>query len=136
MNPAAASGAETQQCPRCKLRYRSDVTHCLMDGEPLARIQDPWLGRSVAGRYLVVEKIGDGGMGAVYRGRHQVIDREVAIKFLHVRHTQDPKSRQRFLGEARAANQINHENIIDITDFGETEQGHVYLVMEYLQGRT
>jgi serine/threonine protein kinase len=136
MSRAAAQGAETNQCPRCKLRYRSDVTHCLMDGEALVRIEDPWLGRSIAGRYLVVEKIGDGGMGSVYRGRHQVIDREVAIKFLHPRHTQDPKSRQRFLGEARAANQINHENIIDITDFGETDQGQVYLVMEYLQGRT
>ncbi|HKU41795.1 MAG TPA: hypothetical protein VJR89_26745, partial [Polyangiales bacterium] len=102
MTPAAAAGAETQQCPRCQLRYRSDVSHCLMDGAALVRVEDPWLGRSVAGRYLVVEKIGDGGMGSVYRGRHQVIDREVAIKFLHVRHTQDPKSRQRFLGEARA----------------------------------
>ncbi|HKP56456.1 MAG TPA: serine/threonine-protein kinase [Polyangiales bacterium] len=136
MSRAAAPGAETNQCPRCKLRYRSDVTHCLMDGEALVRIEDRWLGRSIAGRYLVEEKIGDGGMGSVYRGRHQVIDREVAIKFLHPRHTQDPKSRQRFLGEARAANQINHENIIDITDFGETDDGHVYLVMEYLQGRT
>jgi serine/threonine-protein kinase len=65
-----------------------------------------------------------------------VIDRDVAIKFLHPRFTQDAKSRQRFLGEARAANQMNHEHVIDITDFGETEDGLVYLVMEYLQGRT
>jgi serine/threonine-protein kinase len=74
-------------------------------------------------------------MGVVYRASHQVIARDVAIKFLHPRFTRDVTSRKRFLGEARAANQINHENIIDITDFGETEDGLVYLVMEYLQGR-
>jgi eukaryotic-like serine/threonine-protein kinase len=136
MTEPVAKGSDINQCPRCKLRFSADVAHCPMDGELLTRLDDPWIGRSIAGRYLVSDKIGGGGMGVIYRGRHQVIDREVAIKFLHPRFTQDPKSRQRFLGEARAANQINHENIIDITDFGETEDGLVYLVMEYLQGRT
>jgi serine/threonine-protein kinase len=133
---AVAQGTDINQCPRCKLRFPADVQHCPMDGESLVRLSDPWLGRSIAGRYRVEEKIGAGGMGVVYRGRHQVIDRDVAIKFLHPRYTQDAKSRQRFLGEARAANQMNHEHVIDITDFGETEDGLVYLVMEYLQGRT
>ncbi len=136
MAQPVAPGADINQCPRCKLRFRADVTHCPMDGELLSRLEDPLLGRSIAGRYLVADRIGGGGMGVVYRGRHQVIDREVAIKFLHPRYTQDPRSRQRFIGEARAANQINHEHIIDITDFGETEDGLVYLVMEFLQGRT
>jgi eukaryotic-like serine/threonine-protein kinase len=133
---AKGTGTEPNQCPRCKLRFREDVERCPMDGERLVRLADPWVGRSIAGRYLVEERIGGGGMGVIYRGRHQVIDRDVAIKFLHPRFTQDAKSRQRFLGEARAANQMNHEHVIDITDFGETEDGLVYLVMEYLQGRT
>jgi serine/threonine protein kinase len=133
---AVAQRTDINQCPRCKLRFPEDVQHCPMDGNSLVRLSDPWLGRSIAGRYLVEEKIGGGGMGVVYRGRHQVIDRDVAIKFLHPRYTQDAKSRQRFLGEARAANQMNHEHVIDITDFGETDDGLVYLVMEYLQGRT
>ncbi|HET6339028.1 MAG TPA: protein kinase [Polyangiales bacterium] len=136
MMTALAQGTDINQCPKCKLRFPADVAHCPMDGESLVRLSDPWLGRSIAGRYLVEEKIGGGGMGVIYRGRHQVIDRDVAIKFLHPRYTQDAKSRQRFLGEARAANQMNHEHVIDITDFGETEDGLVYLVMEYLQGRT
>ena len=126
---------EINQCPRCKSRFRGEITVCPVDGETLQRMQDPLLGRTIAGRYLVEDKIGGGGMGVVYRARHQVIARDVAIKFLHARYTRDPTSRKRFLGEARAANQINHENIIDITDFGETEDGLVYLVMEYLQGR-
>jgi serine/threonine protein kinase len=124
------------KCPRCNTRFRGALAACPIDGEALVPIQDPLIGRTIAGRYSVEDKIGGGGMGVVYRGRHQVIDREVAIKFLHSRFTSDATSRKRFLGEARAANQIGHENIIDITDFGETEDGLVYLVMEYLVGRS
>jgi eukaryotic-like serine/threonine-protein kinase len=127
---------DINQCPRCKTRFRGEIAVCPVDGETLQRMQDPLLGRTIAGRYLIEDKIGGGGMGIVYRARHQVIARDVAIKFLHARYTRDPTSRQRFLGEARAANQINHENIIDITDFGETDDGLVFLVMEYLQGRS
>jgi eukaryotic-like serine/threonine-protein kinase len=127
---------DINQCPRCKTRFRGEIAVCPVDGETLQRMQDPLLGRTIAGRYLIEDKIGGGGMGVVYRARHQVIARDVAIKFLHARYTRDPTSRKRFLGEARAANQINHENIIDITDFGETDDGLVYLVMEYLQGRS
>ncbi len=127
---------DVNQCPRCKTRFRGELAACPIDGEALIRIEDPLVGRTIAGRYLIEDKIGGGGMGVVYRGRHQVIDRAVAIKFLHQRFTRDPTSRKRFLGEARAANQIDHENIIDITDFGETEDGLVYLVMEHLQGRS
>ncbi len=127
---------DISQCPRCRTRFRGEVAACPIDGEALVRVQDPLIGRTIAGRYLIEDKIGGGGMGVVYRGRHQVIDRLVAIKFLHHRFTRDPTSRKRFLGEARAANQIDHDNIIDITDFGETDDGLVYLVMEHLQGRS
>lgn len=126
---------EINQCPRCRTRFRGEIKVCPVDGENLVRLQDPLLGRTIAGRYLIEDKIGGGGMGVVYRASHQVIGRDVAIKFLHERYMRDATSRKRFLGEARAANQINHENIIDITDFGETEDGLVYLVMEYLRGR-
>ncbi|MET0390403.1 MAG: serine/threonine-protein kinase, partial [Polyangiales bacterium] len=126
---------DVNQCPRCQTRFRGEITVCPVDGEALQRLHDPLLGRTIAGRYLIEDKIGDGGMGVVYRATHQVIARDVAIKFLHPRYAHDVTSRRRFLGEARAANQINHENIIDITDFGETDDGLVYLVMEYLQGR-
>ncbi|MDD9970341.1 MAG: protein kinase [Myxococcales bacterium] len=111
------------------------MAHCPFDGTVLISVEDPLLGRTIAGRYRIEECLGRGGMGAVYRGLHQVIDRPVAIKFLHARFAKDGTQRRRFLGEARAANQINHENIIDVTDYGETEDGHVYLVMEYLRGR-
>ncbi len=95
---------------------------------------DPLVGRTIGGRYLISELIGTGGMGAVYRGRHQLVGRDVALKFLSPRYASDAAARERFLREARAANRIDHEHIIDITDFGETPDKLVFLVMEYLEG--
>jgi serine/threonine-protein kinase len=92
------------------------------------------VGRTIGGRYVISELIGTGGMGTVYRGRHQLVGRDVALKFLAPRYARDPAARERFLREARAANRIDHEHIIDITDFGETSDGLAFLVMEYLDG--
>jgi serine/threonine-protein kinase len=123
-------------CPRCDARFRGDIATCPIDGSTLREPADPFIGRTIAGRYLIEELLGSGGMGTVYRARHQIIGRDVALKFLEPSLVTNERQRKRFLGEARAANQINHEHIIDITDFGETEDGLVYLVMEYLEGRT
>ncbi|HEX5660663.1 MAG TPA: serine/threonine-protein kinase, partial [Polyangiales bacterium] len=107
-----------------------------MDGATLEDAPDPLVGRTIGGRYLICELIGTGGMGAVYRGRHQLVGRDVALKFLAPRYASDASARERFLREARAANRIDHEHIIDITDFGETPDKLVFLVMEYLEGET
>ena len=125
-----------RECPKCDARFRGDIRSCPIDGEPLVAPSDPFIGTTIAGRYLVEELLGVGGMGSVYRARHQFIGRDVALKFLDPSLTQNERLRKRFLGEARAANQINHEHIIDITDFGETEDGIVYMVMEYLEGHS
>ena len=124
------------QCPKCDARFRGDIKVCPIDGQTLVTPSDPFLGTVIAGRYLVEELLGVGGMGSVYRARHQFIGRDVALKFLDPSLTKNERLRKRFLGEARAANQINHEHIIDITDFGETENGVVYMVMEYLEGHS
>jgi serine/threonine-protein kinase len=121
-------------CPKCKARYVGNPTRCPIDGAALQELADPLLGQVVGGRYRIIDKIGEGGMGAIYRGRHDVLGRDVAVKFLSERYCKDETHKERFLREARAANRINHENIIDIHDFGETEQKQVYLVMELLQG--
>jgi serine/threonine protein kinase len=122
-------------CPRCDARFRGDIATCPIDGTTLREPEDPFIGRTIAGRYLIEEMLGSGGMGSVYRARHQIIGRDVALKFLEPALVRNERQRKRFLGEARAANQINHEHIIDITDFGETEDGLVYMVMEYLEGQ-
>jgi eukaryotic-like serine/threonine-protein kinase len=125
-----------KQCPKCDARFRGDIRVCPIDGVALSAPLDPFVGRVVAGRYVVEELLGIGGMGSVYRARHQFIGRSVALKFLDSSFTSNDRLRKRFLGEARAANQINHEHIIDITDFGETEDGIIYMVMEYLEGHS
>ena len=121
-------------CENCGARFRGDPGSCPLDGGQLVEMPDPLLGRTIAGRFVISERIGAGGMGIVYRARHEVVGRDVAIKFLAPDLAFEPANRTRFLREARAANRINHEHIIDITDFGETDDGLVYLVMEFLDG--
>ncbi len=90
----------------------------------------------LAGRYRIASRLGRGGMSAVYLARHVVIDRLVAVKVLRRDLAADPAQRTRFLREAQAANRIQHENIVDVTDYGETSDGVLYLVMEYLPGES
>src|ERR1700731_5357080 len=95
---------------------------------------DPMLGRVIAGRYRLEARIGEGGMGVVYRARHVLIDRVVAVKVIRPDLRGETHVRAWMLREARAANRVDHAHIIDIHDIGETEEGELYLVMEYLQG--
>ena len=122
-------------CESCRARFRGEAQVCPLDGGALVELPDGLIGRNISGRYSVIEKIGSGGMGTVYRGRHEVVGRDVAIKFLSPDLAVEQVNRTRFLREAKAANRIQHEHIIEITDFGETDDGLVYLVMEFLDGR-
>ncbi len=95
---------------------------------------DPMIGRVVAGRYRLEARLGEGGMGVVYRARHVLIDRVVALKLIRPDLRGETHLRAWMLREARAANRVDHAHIIDIHDIGETEEGELYLVMEYLVG--
>jgi len=95
---------------------------------------DPMLGKVVAGRYRLEARLGEGGMGVVYRARHVLIDRVVALKLIRPDLRGETHLRAWMLREARAANRVDHAHIIDIHDIGETEEGELYLVMEYLVG--
>jgi serine/threonine protein kinase len=86
------------------------------------------------GRYELIEKLGQGGMGAVYRARDTLLQRIVAVKVIATTIDQNEELRERFFREARAAGQLSHKNIITIHDLGEHE-GQPYLAMEYLQGQ-
>ena len=102
----------------------------------MIEIKDPFVGRVLDDKYCVEERLGAGGMGAVYRARHLEMDRPVAIKVLQQRFVEDEAARTRFLIEARAAVMLRHPNAISVTDFGQTSEGCVYIVMELLEGRT
>lgn len=95
---------------------------------------DPNLGKVIAGRYRLEARIGEGGMGVVYRARHVLIDRVVALKLIRPDLRGETHLRAWMLREARAANRVDHAHIVDIHDIGETEDGELYLVMEYLVG--
>jgi serine/threonine-protein kinase len=95
---------------------------------------DPLIGAVLAGRYVVKKRIGEGGMGLVYEGLHRDIDKQVAIKVLRDDLSRRPEVVARFRQEAKSASRIGHENIVDISDFGETTRGASYFVMEFLDG--
>ncbi|MCU0672114.1 MAG: protein kinase [Myxococcota bacterium] len=103
--------------------------------QPAARSsRDPYLGKVVAGRYRLEARLGEGGMGVVYRARHVLIERVVALKLIRPDLRGETHLRAWMLREARAANRVDHAHIVDIHDVGETEEGELYLVMEYLVG--
>jgi molecular chaperone DnaK len=90
----------------------------------------------VIGGYVLLDVIGRGGMGRVYLAEHKRLGRRVALKMLRRRMVKNPTAVERFLSEARAVNQIRHENIIEVTDLFETEDGHLCTIMEVLEGRS
>jgi serine/threonine protein kinase len=95
---------------------------------------DPLIGTVLADRYEIIRRIGEGGMGAVYEGRHVVLRRQVAVKVLLEKFLEKTDLVARLLQEARLASAIGHENIVDVTDFGTTSDGRAFVVMEFLEG--
>src|SRR6266481_7452392 len=98
------------------------------------RKNDPYLGKTVAGRYRLEARLGEGGMGVVYRALHVLIERVAALKLIRPDLRGETHLRAWMLREARAANRVDHAHIIDIHDIGETGESELYLVMEYLVG--
>ncbi|MGI8654754.1 MAG: protein kinase domain-containing protein [Pyrinomonadaceae bacterium] len=131
-------------CPKCGRSYADDVLTCLEDNTPLKADStivsnmpaDALIGRAFDDKYRLDERIGEGGMGTVYRATHLLIDRPVAIKVLNPRLVTDEAARERFRREARAAGRLQHTNAVAVTDFGETPDGYVYIVMELLEGHS
>ena len=125
-------------CPTCEKNFEIG-DRCPTDGTRLVRINvpvDPLLGRELDGRYRVVQKLGQGGMGAVYRGTQLGLGREVAIKVVSAHLVTEPDVVKRFLREAKLASRLSHPNAVAVLDFNQTQDGLFYLVMELVSGRT
>src|SRR5688572_10982532 len=123
-------------CPKCGAEYPDTTTLCPSDGSALAKTNDSLLGQVLAEKYRIDERLSEGGMGTVYRGKHVLMDKTVAVKVLRPSLAADEKIVARFSREARAASKILHPHALSVTDFGETENGTVFLVMEFLNGVT
>jgi serine/threonine protein kinase len=131
------------KCPRCGRQYPDDVHVCAQDFTPLRADDtfadvplDPLVDRVFDGKYRLDERLGGGGMGTVYRATHLLIDRSVAVKVLSQRFVGDETAQQRFRREARAAGRMQHPNAVMVNDFGATNDGYLYIVMELLEGLT
>ncbi len=128
-------------CKLCGQRFTNDAAFCPFDGEPLEQVQggwdsasDPLIGALIDGRYEVMEALGEGGMGTVYRVRHHALQRQFAMKVLRPDLAREPELCSRFIQEARTAATIAHPNVVQITDYGSVPSGSPYFVMELLDG--
>ncbi len=107
------------------------------DDELVLKVEkDPLIGKILAGRYQVISVLGRGGMGTVYKAVQTDIDRPVALKTLHLSRVMDSHTIQRFRSEAQAVSRVRHPNTVTLYDFGVSDQGVPFLVMEMLDGRS
>jgi serine/threonine-protein kinase len=125
-------------CPTCEKQFAAG-DRCPTDGTQLVKLTaavDPFLGRELDGRYTIVEKLGHGGMGVVYRGLQHSVGRDCAIKVISPSRISDAETIKRFLREAKLASRLSHPNAVAVLDFGQTTDGVFYLAMELVTGRT
>jgi serine/threonine-protein kinase len=111
----------------------ADALAATQAAEAIANGTTSLVGATIANRYKVLKRLGEGGMGTVYEALHTVLEKHVALKVLHPELARKAQLVERFLQEAKAASRIRHENVIDISDFGSAD-GHVYFAMELLKG--
>ena len=126
-------------CPVCEKTYDDHLASCPVDGATLLRDGppvDPFLGLVIRGRYRVLQKLGQGGMGSVYLAEQMAVSRNVALKVVHGDFARDAEFVKRFRLEARLAASLNHRNVVTIYDFDQAEDGSLFIAMEYLNGRT
>ena len=129
-------------CPQCGAHYQDGETNCKQDGAPLVQVRasqamkvDPYLGRRIKDTYVIRSRIGAGGMGTVYKAVQERLGREVAIKLLPQHLSESEEAVLRFHREARSASSLTHPNTIIIYDYGQEEDGLLYLAMEYVAGK-
>ena len=129
-----------KQCPTCgAIEDDPELMFCAKDGTPLAKIRnhgDALLGKVIAERYEIIEPLGEGGMGTVYRARQLGIEREVALKIIRPELAADPALQARFTREARSASRIKSIRIVTLHDYGRTDEGLMFMAMELLDGHS
>ncbi len=137
MEPPPDSGLESVP-PTRPADLKSAIT---LDGPvtPLSSVppsvtNDPLLGRTLGGKYVIAALIGAGGAGSVYRAHHVMLQKDIAIKVMHPSLRKDPTFGERFHAEALAASKLDHPNVLRVLDYGEEPDGLLYIAMELLVG--
>jgi serine/threonine-protein kinase len=135
LEPTSDEPLDDLRCPHCGQAFAGYIEHCPDDGTKL--VDDSLLGATIDGRYRIRRRLGDGAMGIVYEAVQLSVDRAVAIKVIREAHHVDRSAAaKRFLREAQLITGINHPNVVHVFDYGQTDDGAPFLVMELLVGRT
>ncbi len=138
------------KCPHCNADNSDEARFCGVCGRATAATEPSYqdlappggvtapdlIGREIAGRYRVLAKLGEGGMGAVYRAEQISLKRKVAIKVLRPELSRDPGIVRRFNHEAELVARLSHPNTVNIYDFGQDADGSLFIAMEFLEGRS
>jgi len=132
----SADAAWVLACPECGASWPGGTIVCPHDGEPLEEDARRLVGHTLEGTYELEELVGQGGFGVVFRARHVLLGERVAIKILKRELAASPEVVRRFVREGRVARSIRHENVVAISDLRSSKYGLVFLVMEFLEGRT
>src|SRR5580698_2350576 len=126
-------------CPQCQSSCEELHKFCPGCGFPIGKVatdtEDPLIGRTLPGGYVILDLVGIGGMGRDYRAEQTTLGRTVAVKIIHPHLVGEENAAARFITEARAASRLNHPNSVGVIDFGKTGDGQLYLVMEFLRGK-
>jgi serine/threonine protein kinase len=123
-------------CTVCNAKYEDGVSFCAVDGEVLEDDPTTIVDQTLDGQYHVEAMLGKGGMGAVYRARHILLGDRVAIKVLPPQMRNNAEWLRRFRREGQAARRFRHPNAVTVYDLRTTSEGMIYMVMEYVEGRT
>ena len=127
-------------CPKCFQENLDDSRFCKHCGTSLAAVEgekagDPLVGKTIAGNFAVKRKLAVGGMGSIYEAEQVSLQKRVCIKVLHKHLLRDNTIIKRFHREARAASKLKHANCINVIDFGQADNGVLYLAMDFVEGK-
>src|SRR5262249_16777075 len=126
-----------KNCTQCGEPQEADARFCPKCGTPVVVLgNDPMLGKVIAERYLLLEKMATAASAPIYRSEHTTLRKKVAIKILHHQHSQDESAILRFRREATTVGEIDNDHILQVLDFGRAEDGRLFFAMEFLEGET
>jgi serine/threonine-protein kinase len=130
-----AAGIAMKTCRVCQRSYSTHFANCPQDGTPLIQSEEWAEGTLVRGKYQIIQKIGQGAMGAVYKALHMHFQELRALKVIAAALASDKKFVKRFEQEAILARKLQHPNAVRVDDIDETEDGQPFIVMEYIEGK-